>query len=589
MQVTGILTILASLRRRRPIDYARRACERCIATHAVPNMIDPALDSAWHALVDHRRAFTGRSLASLFNADAQRFARLSLVWDDWLADWSKQRVVPETMALLVAYGRERNLSEWIEALFSGEKINLSEQRAVLHTALRQQDDTPLLVDGVDVVPAIRAAQTRVRTLATQLRAGLRLGASGRPIRDVVNLGIGGSDLGPALVCEALAGPRISRKDGIDVAFVSNVDPEHLTRALAGLDPATTLFVVTSKTFTTSETLKNAQSAREWLAASLGGGGALARHFVGVTANPDAARSFGIASADVLPMWDWVGGRFSLWSAAGVSIALRCGWDAYVELLAGAASIDEHFRSSPLETNVPVQLALVDFWNAQVLGYQQRVMAPYAQALARLPAYLQQLLLESNGKSVARDGGPLVLPSAPSLWGEPGSNAQHAFFQWLHQGTHVTPVEFVVPVRAAHPLADQQTILIANALAQAQALMTGKSLAAVRTELAAQGLAPDAVDLQAPHRVCPGDRPSTTLLIPELNARRLGQLLALYEHRTFVEGLLCGINSFDQWGVELGKSLATPIVTALRDGTEQETVDASTRGLIAHLRSLSSRR
>jgi glucose-6-phosphate isomerase len=552
-------------------------------------MIDPAPESAWHALVEHRRSFVGRPLASLFELDPQRFTRLSLVWDEWLADWSKQRVVPETMSLLVAYARGRNLPDWIEALFTGEKINLSEQRAALHTALRQQDDAPLRVDGADVIPAIRAAQSRIRVLSTQLRAGLRLGASGRPIRDVVNIGIGGSDLGPALVCEALEGARESRRDGIDVAFVSNVDPEHLTRALARMDPATTLFVVTSKTFTTTETLRNAQSARDWLAASLGGGSALARHFVAVTANPEAARAFGVAGSDVLPMWDWVGGRFSLWSAVGVSIALRCGWDAYVALLAGAASIDEHFRSAPLEKNLAVQLALVDFWNAQLLGHPQRVVAPYAQALARLPAYLQQLVLESNGKSVTRDGGRLALTSAPSLWGEPGSNAQHAFFQWLHQGTHVTPVEFIVPARAAHPLADQQTLLVANALAQAQALMTGKSLAAVRAELGAQGLAPEAIDLQAPQRVCPGDRPSTTLLLPELNARRLGQLLALYEHRTFVEGVLCGINSFDQWGVELGKQLATPIVAALRDGTEPDAVDASTRGLIAHLRTLSSRR
>jgi len=552
-------------------------------------MIDPALDSAWHALVDHRRSFAGRSLASLFDADPQRFARLSIAWDDWLVDWSKQRIVPETMTLLVAYARERNLPDWIQALFTGEKINLSEQRAALHTALRQQDDKPLRVDGADVVPAIRAAQARMRALSTQLRAGLRIGASGRPIRSVVNLGIGGSDLGPALVCDALAGGGVSRRDAIDVAFVSNVDPEHLSRTLSGLDPATTLFVVTSKTFTTVETLKNAHSAREWLAASLGGGGALAAHFVAVTANPDAARGFGVASADVLPMWDWVGGRYSLWSAAGISIALRCGWDAYVALLAGAASTDEHFRSAPLEKNLPVQLAFVDFWNAQLLGHAQRVVAPYAQALARLPAHLQQLVLESNGKSVTRDGGRLALASTPSLWGEPGSNAQHAFFQWLHQGTHITPVEFIVPVRAAHPLGDQQTVLAANALAQAQALMTGKPLAVVRTELAAQGLAPDAIDLQAPHRVCPGDRPSTTFLLPELNARRLGQLLALYEHRTFVEGVLCGINSFDQWGVELGKALATPIVAALRDGTEPDKADASTRGLIAHLRTLSSRR
>ena len=551
-------------------------------------MVDPSLDISRQALLDHRRGLAARSLVSLFDGDPQRAGRLSLAWDDWLADWSKQRVVPETMALLLDYARERNLPAWVSALFSGERINLSEQRPALHTALRQQSDAPVLVDGADVVPAIRATQARMRTLATQLRAGLRLGATGRPIRDVVNIGIGGSDLGPALVCEALAGPRVSRREGIDVAFVSNVDPEHLTRALTGLDPATTLFIVTSKTFTTTETLRNAQTAREWLAASLGGGTALSRHFVAVTANVDAASAFGVAGTDVLPMWDWVGGRFSLWSAVGLAIAVRCGWDAFAALLAGAASMDEHFRTAPLESNLPVLLAAVDFWNAQVLGYPQRVVAPYAQALARFPAFLQQLSLESNGKSVTRDGAPLAIQSAPSVWGEPGSNAQHAFFQWLHQGTHVTPVEFVVLVRATHPLADQQTVLVANALAQAQALMTGKSLAAVRTELAGKGLAPEAIDAQAPHRVCPGDRPTTMLLLPELNARRLGQLLALYEHRTFVEGVLCGINSFDQWGVELGKALAGPILGALREGTDPDAVDASTRGLIAHVRTLSRR-
>ena len=550
-------------------------------------MTDLAPSSAWQALIEHRRQFAGRTLSSLFDADPERPAHLSLRWDDWLADWSKQRLTPQTMALLLDYARERNLSSWTAALFAGEKLNVSERRPALHTALRQQNDAALRVDGEDIVPAIRSAQARMRALATQLRAGLRLGATGRPIRDVVHIGIGGSDLGPALVCDALA-PLGARRDGSDVAFVSNIDPEHLARALAGLNPATTLFIVTSKTFTTTETLKNAQAARDWLAASLGGGTSLASHFIAVTANADDARSFGVAGSDVLPIWDWVGGRFSLWSAVGVSIVIRCGWDAFTALLVGAASMDEHFRATPLERNLPVLLALVDFWNAQLLGYQQRVVVPYAQALARLPAYLQQLVLESNGKSVRRDGTALARSSAPALWGEPGSNSQHAFFQWLHQGTHVVPVEFVVPVRASHPLGDQQSVLVANALAQAQALMSGKPLAQVREELSARGLSPEAIDAQAPHRVCPGDRPSTTLLLPELNARRLGQVLALYEHRTFVEGMLIGINSFDQWGVELGKALAGPLVTALRDGAEPSQADASTRALIAHVRALARR-
>jgi glucose-6-phosphate isomerase len=535
---------------------------------------------SWQALLDHRRTLTGRSLVELFESDARRASHLALAFDDWLADWSKQRLTPETMGLLLAHARARNLEDWIAGLFAGEKLNLSERRPALHTALRQIGDAPLLIDGADIIPAIRQTQARMRTLSTQLRGGLRLGATGRPIRSVVHIGIGGSDLGPALVCDALAS-----RGGIDVTFVSNVDPEHLSRALAGLDPATTLFIVTSKTFTTIETLRNAQSAREWLAANLGGGAALAPHFVAVTANVDAARAFGISGADVLPMWDWVGGRYSLWSAVGIAIAIRCGWDAFAQLLAGAASMDAHFRDTPLERNLPVLLGLVDYWNSELLNQAQRIVVPYAHALALLPAWLQQLSLESNGKSVARDGAALSGNGAPAVWGGIGTDSQHAFFQWLHQGTHPVPVEFIVPVRAARPLSDQQSVLVANALAQAQALMVGKPLAAVRTELAAKGLAPPAIDAQAPHRVCPGDRPSTTLLLPELNAHRVGQLLALYEHRTFVEGVMIGVNSFDQWGVELGKALAAPLIPVLRNGGEPDGVDASTRALIAHAQGL----
>ena len=549
-------------------------------------MSTPLSGPSLHALEEQRSVLDGRTLAALFAADPDRASRLSLSWEQWLADWSKQRLTAETMDALVAYGRERNLPAWIAALFSGEKVNLSEGRPALHTALRQQDDTPLLVDGSDIIPLIRAAQGRVRALAAQIRGGSRLGATGRPIRDVVALGIGGSDLGPKLVCDALAVPR-KRGEGADVAFVSNVDPEHLTRALAGLDPATTLFIVTSKTFTTSETLANAHAARAWLARALGAGGALAAHFVAVTGNADAARGFGIGSADVLPVWDWVGGRYSLWSPVGLPIAIRCGWDGYSELLAGAASIDSHFREAPLDRNLPVLLALVDFWNARILGYPQRIVVPYAQALALLPSYLQQLALESNGKSVLRDGTPVAGPTTPALWGGSGTDSQHAFSQWLHQGTSTASVEFIVPVRAAHPFGEQQLLLVANALAQAQALMQGKSLAEARAEVAraARDATAAAAEALAANRVCPGDRPSTTLLLPELNARRLGQLIALFEHRTFVEGVLLGINSFDQWGVELGKALAGPLVVALRAGAEAAGADASTRSLAAHVNAL----
>jgi glucose-6-phosphate isomerase len=546
----------------------------------LPMSSQPSTPSSWQALSAHRHALAGRSLQSLFEADHERFAQLSLAWDSWLVDFSKQRVTAETIALLVAQARERNLPAWIGALLAGEKVNLSEARPALHTALRQQNDSPLLVDGVDIVRAIRSTQARMRALTVQIRGGARLGATGRPLRHVVNLGIGGSDLGPRLVCDALGGPRSPKAAGIDVSFVSNIDPESLTRALSSLDPATTMFIVTSKTFTTAETLANAQSARDWLARSLGGGIALSPHFVAVTGNADAARAFGVAGGDILPIWDWVGGRYSVWSAAGLPIAIRCGWDAFVELLAGAASLDAHFRDAPLERNLPVLLALVDLWNSRALDCTQRIVVPYAHALALLPGYLQQLVLESNGKSVARDGSRLQTGATAALWGGTGTDCQHAFFQWLHQGTQTVPVEFIVPLRTAHPLGEQQSTLVANALAQAQALMIG------RPGSAGDGAEPDALAAQ---RACRGDHPSTMLLLPELNARRLGQLLALYEHRTFVEGIMLGINSFDQWGVELGKMLAGPLVAALRDGADVPGADASTRGLAAHARMILQRR
>jgi glucose-6-phosphate isomerase len=368
--------------------------------------------------------------------------------------------------------------------------------------------------------------------------------------------------------------------------VANVDPGHLTRALEPLDPATTLFIVTSKTFTTQETLANAASAKAWLVAALGRGAGVGAHFLAVTGNAPAARAFGIAGGDIFPLWDWVGGRYSLWSPVGLPIAFKLGWERFSELLSGAASVDAHFRTTPLERNLPVLLGLVGWWNAVHLRHVERVVIPYAQTLFRLPAYLQQLVLESNGKRVARDGGVLAGPSSPALWGEVGTNSQHAFFQWLHQGTREAPVEFIVPVRASCPLGNQQTLLVANALAQAQALLVGRSAETVRAELLAKGLAGDALDAAVAARVCPGNRASTTILMPELNAYRLGQLLALYEHRTFVEAVLYGINPFDQFGVELGKTLTGPIVAALSGEIAlPEDADASTRGLVAHARAL----
>lgn len=545
--------------------------------------VDPVSASSRPSLADHARLVSRSPLLDLFVDDPQRFTRLSFEWDGWLVDISKERLRADTLALILSQAREIGLEHWIAALFAGEKINLTEDRAALHTALRQPGDAPVRVEGRNVIPDIRAVQSRIKALAAQVGSGLRLGATGLPVRHVVNIGIGGSDLGPLLVCDALGFPG-EPEGSVTVDFVSNVDPEHLARALAPLDPARTLFIVTSKTFTTQETLANAGAARAWLTAGLPVGSAVGRHFLAVSSNTAAACAFGVAHDDVYPLWDWVGGRYSLWSAVGLAIALRLGWERFAQLLAGAASLDDHFRSAPLEQNLPVLLGAVGWWNARHLGRPDRVVVPYAQALAHLPAYLQQLVLESNGKRVTRDGRLVEGVTSPALWGAPGTNGQHAFFQWLHQGTREAPVEFIVPLRAGHPLDAQQTLLVGNAIAQAQALLVGRDAAAIRAELEQAGMKDPALDAAIAARVCPGNRASTMIMLPTLDAFRLGQLLALYEHRTFVEAMLFGINPFDQFGVELGKTLAKPLIAALTTGsTLPPATDASTRGLIAYVR------
>ncbi len=530
-------------------------------------------------LLDEAHRLQGLRLQDLVARDAGRVTTLSLAVDGWLADFSKERLSSAALAALLRHADEANLPAWIEALFRGEKVNLSEGRPALHTALRQPDDASVIVDGIDMLPAIRATQQRMRALVAAVHGGTRVGASGKAFTDIVHLGIGGSDLGPRLACAALAPIPAATATLPRLHFVSNVDPEHLAHTLGPLDPASTLFVVTSKTFTTQETLANAQAARAWLQRTLPAPAAAARHFVGVTANVDAAVAFGIARDDVLPLWDWVGGRFSLWSAAGLAIPLALGWTIFADLLAGAARMDAHFRTAPLPANLPALAGLVGYWNVRVLGQRQRVVVPYAQRLAALPAYLQQLVLESNGKSVTRDGAPVAGPSAAAVWGAVGTDSQHAFFQWLHQGTDEVPVEFVVPLRATHPLAQQQTLLVGNALAQAQALLEGRDEATLRAELAPLALTAAALDAAVAARHCPGDRASTTLLLPRLDAVELGALLAFYEHRTYVESILFGINAFDQWGVELGKQLAGPLLAALStDAPLPAATDASTRAL-----------
>ncbi|MBS0327236.1 MAG: glucose-6-phosphate isomerase [Proteobacteria bacterium] len=548
------------------------------------------------SLHEHARRLRAMPLLRLFEADPGRAATLAFEWEDWYADLSKLRLDAAALTTLVDCAHARNLAHWIAALFAGEKINQSEQRAALHPALRAPASESVVVDGVDVVAQIAATRARMEALCRDLRSGARRGASGRALTQIVHLGIGGSHLGPLLVCDALDALATAGGDGApnvpSVRFVSNVDPAELARAVAGIDPAETLFVVASKSFTTVETLANAHAARAWLERDPAIIAGASKHFIAVTASVAEARRFGVADDAILPMPEEVGGRYSLWSAVGISAAARLGWPAFARLLDGAHRMDVHFRTAPLARNLPVVLALAGWWNARWLGHEQRIVVPYARALAHLPAWLQQLELESNGKSVTRDGAAIDGPTAPTVWGGAGTDSQHSFFQWLHQGGHEVPVEFIVPVAAAGAGgallgdAERQRMLVANALAQAEALMCGRDGEPLRRELASQGLEGTRLEAGIAARRCPGNRASMTLLIPRLDPRALGALLALYEHRTFVEAIMYGVNPFDQWGVEIGKALAKPIEAALAgraaaiDGT-----DASTRRLVERARRL----
>ncbi len=521
-------------------------------------------------------------MRDLFEADPSRFSRFSRAFEDeLLLDFSKNIITGETFDLLLALARERGMEARIGAMFAGEKINNTEERAALHVALRNRSDRPMRVDGEDVMPGVRAVLARMRAFAGQVRGGDWRGMDGRPITDVVNIGIGGSDLGPAMVCEALAPyarPPHSPRE-LRVHFVSNVDGAHLGETLRGLDPATTLFVVVSKTFTTQETLANARSARQWLLAAGGDEAAVARHFVAVSTNEAAVRAFGIDPAHMFGFWDWVGGRYSLWSAVGLSIALAVGMDHFEALLDGAHAMDEHFRAAPLEENLPVILALLGVWYADFLGAASHAVLPYDQSLRRLPAWLQQLDMESNGNRVTRAGAPVDAPTGPVVWGEPGTNGQHAFFQLLHQGVHLIPCDFIAPAQSHWPMGNHHRMLISNFLAQTEALMRGRDETEARAEMEAEGLDAARIEALLPHRVFPGNRPSNSILLRKLTPRALGMLLAMYEHKVYAQSIIWDINAFDQWGVELGKQLARRILPELAPGAQPAGHDASTSGLI----------
>ncbi|MGU7779858.1 glucose-6-phosphate isomerase [Burkholderia sp. PU8-34] len=513
---------------------------------------------AWRALADHRDTLAGIPLPELFARDPDRAAHFSLEAAGLFVDYSKHPVVDETIARLVALARASGVEARRNAMFAGERINATEQRAVLHVALRDRSGTPRVVDGTDVAALVAAVLGKMRRFADAVRDGAWRGHTGRPITDVVNIGIGGSDLGPKMVCEALKPYAHAR---LTMHFVSNVDGADIAEVLKHADPETTLFVVSSKTFTTRETLVNAHTARTWLLASGAPEAAIAQHFVAVSTNADAVAAFGIDPANMFEFWDWVGGRYSLWSAIGLPIALQAGMDAFEALLDGAHAMDRHFADTPLERNLPALLALIGIWHQNFLGATSQLIAPYDRYLHRLPAYLQQLDMESNGKSVTLAGERVDYATGPVIWGEPGTNGQHAFFQLLHQGTAVIPADMIVCMQPQHALDEHHDILVANCFAQSEALMNGSRAAG------------------EPHRDFEGNRPTTTICIDRLDPASLGALIALYEHKVFVQGAIWQINSFDQWGVELGKRLAVAIERELDEPGPVESHDGSTNQLI----------
>lgn len=535
---------------------------------------------AWQALQAHHAVVADLHLRDMFAADPDRFTRFSRRFGDLLVDFSKHRITDEAFGLLIELARQAQVPAWVERTFNGETVNHTEKRAVLHIALRNRSNRPIFVKGQDVMPEVNAVLEHMRKFSDQIRRGKWRGFTDKRIRDVVNIGIGGSDLGPKMICQAL---EPYSDAGLRMHFVSNVDGAHISHVLAECDPESTLFIVASKTFTTQETMTNAHTARAWLVKELGDEAAVAKHFVAVSTNAAGVSKFGIDTANMFEFWDWVGGRYSLWSAIGLPIVVYLGMDHFIELLEGAHAMDEHFRTAPLEDNLPVILALLGVWYIDFFGAPSQVMLVYDDYLRSLPDYLQQLDMESNGKSIDRDGKPVKIDTGPIVWGGLGNNGQHAFYQLLHQGTHLVPADFLAPAHSQLPTGDHHPILLANCLAQAEAMMVGKTEEQARAELEKQGLSGDALEQLLPYKVFPGNRPSTSLFYRRLTPHLLGSLIALYEHKVFAQGVIWNINSFDQWGVELGKQLANAILPELKGERPVAGHDASTMALIKFCR------
>ncbi len=547
-------------------------------------MTNPTQTPSWQALSQHYQEIFPQHMRDMFAEDAHRAEKLSLKLDDFLLDYSKQRITSKTLELLLKLARETDVENWRERMFTGEKINFTENRAVLHTALRNRSNKPVLVDGKDVMPEVNRVLKKMREFTEQVRAGKWQGYSGKRINTVVNIGIGGSDLGPVMVCNAL---KAFASPDLDVHFVSNIDGTHLAQTLQVCDPETTLFIVASKTFTTQETMTNARSARTWFLQHANDRQHIAKHFVALSTNAMAVEEFGIDPVNMFEFWDWVGGRYSLWSAIGLSIALYIGMDNFEQLLAGAHEMDHHFRTAPLEKNMPVIMAMLGIWYNNFFNCETHAILPYDQGLSRFPAYLQQGDMESNGKFVNRKGERIEYSTGPIIWGEAGTNGQHAFYQLIHQGNKLIPCDFIVPIKSQYQVGEHgnehHNILLSNILAQTKALMQGKTSKEAKAELEAQGLDHHQIMTLLPHRVFGGNRPTNTLMIDELTPKSLGKLIALYEHKIFVQGIVWNINSFDQWGVEYGKQIAQKILPQLSSKDSISDHDGSTNRLINYFK------
>lgn len=530
----------------------------------------------WQKLLNHSAEISKMKMRDIFANDNSRFEKFSVKFYDLLFDYSKNLITEQTMQLLQELAKERNLSEHIESMFSGDKINFTENRAVLHTALRSFGDKRIYVDGDDIMPLVRRVREQMKKFAECVHTGKVLGSTGKRFKDIVNIGIGGSDLGPAMAAQALIPYSVP---GVKTHFVSNVDGSHIAEALKLIDWDTSLFIIASKTFTTQETMTNANTAKSWFLRSGGSEADIAKHFIALSTNKSACLQFGIDEVNMFEFWDWVGGRYSIWSAIGMALALQIGWDNFEQFLKGANAMDEHFRYTDFSHNIPVIMGLLGLWYNNFFGASSHAVIPYDQYLARLPEYLQQLDMESNGKSIDRAGKKILYSTGPVIWGAAGTNAQHSFFQLIHQGTRIIPADFIAACRSHNPEGEHHRILLSNFFAQTEALMKGKNAKEVSAELEKQGLSAQKIKELIPHKIFDGNKPTNSILYPKLTPYILGALMALYEHKVFVQGALWDVNSFDQWGVELGKQLAGKILPELNTGTPITSHDSSTNGLI----------